>query len=568
MAVQYVRSMIKTAVVFLGLALPACVYAQISRYRENRTHTYASLTEQYEQLASIPGAGLKSLAVSDAGFPVYYLDMGNPEGLPVLIMNGIHPGEPDGIEASLLCARKWLTDPAWKEVLSKLRIMIIPSYNVDGMHNRGCCSRVNQDGPEEYGFRGNALNLDMNRDFTKSDSRITRGVEALFRDARPCVFIDNHVSNGADYQYTMTLLPTHPDKLSPVLGNYLRNAMLPELYRQMQNAGEEMCPYVHTKGNTPESGIMGFLDIPRFSSGFASLHNCLGFVTETHMLKPFPDRVEATMTFMDVMLQYCAENATVIRENVSKAEKYDRESPYLPLNWETDTSRYSTFMFKGYQSVYETSPVTLLPQLHYDRNVPVEFPVKYYEYARVTDSIKKPAYYIVPDAYREVVARLQDHGIPVEEFYGNGPLEVWAYRITDYKTVGNPYEGHYLHHSVVTEKNRVQVSLSGKYYKVYTGTIHDRLIVSLLEPRAVDGFFAWNFFDGILQQKEWFSDYVWEGLAAGVLAKDRQLEKEFREKQKNDAAFAADAFAQLYWIYKRSPYYESTYRLYPVYRME
>lgn len=558
----------KTFIVFLALFLPVCLYAQVSQYKENKTHTYTSLLEQYRQLEKIPGAVLVQFTTSDAGLPVYYLSIGNPDGLPVLIMNGIHPGEPDGIEASLLCARKWLTDPAWKEVLSKLRIMIIPSYNVDGMQNRGCCSRVNQDGPEEYGFRGNALNLDMNRDFTKSDSRITRGVEALFRDVRPCVFIDNHVSNGADYQYTMTLLPTHPDKLSPVLGRYLRNDMLPELYRQMQNAGEDMCPYVNTKGDTPESGIMGFLDIPRFSSGFASLRNCLGFVVETHMLKPFPDRVEATMTFMEVMLHYCAENAAVIRQNVLNAGMNDMKNPYLPLNWETDTGRYSTFMFKGYQSVYETSPVTLLPQLYYDRNAPVEFPVKYYEYARVTDSVKKPDYYLVPAAYREVVERLKDHGIPLEEFHGNGPMDIWAYRIRDYKTVSNPYEGHYLHHSIVTEKIRMQVTLSGTYYKVHTGTIHDRLIVSLLEPRAVDGFFAWNFFDGVLQQKEWFSDYVWEGLAAEVLAKDRQLEKEFREKQKNDPAFAADAFAQLYWIYQRSPYYEPTYRLYPVYRVE
>lgn len=43
-------------------------------------------------------------------------------------------------------------------------------YNVGGMMNRSSSSRANQDGPEEYGFRGNSQNLDLNRDFIKMDS--------------------------------------------------------------------------------------------------------------------------------------------------------------------------------------------------------------------------------------------------------------------------------------------------------------------------------------------------------------------------------------------------------------
>jgi hypothetical protein len=32
------------------------------------------------------------------------------------------------------------------------------------MLNRNSTSRTNQNGPEEYGFRGNARNFDLNRD--------------------------------------------------------------------------------------------------------------------------------------------------------------------------------------------------------------------------------------------------------------------------------------------------------------------------------------------------------------------------------------------------------------------
>ena len=100
-------------------------------------------------------------------------------------------------------------------------IVIIPVYNVGGALNRGSYSRANQNGPEAYGFRGNARNLDLNRDFIKCDSRNARSFNRLFNQWKPDVFVDTHTSNGADYQYVMTLISTQKDRLGGALGEFL-----------------------------------------------------------------------------------------------------------------------------------------------------------------------------------------------------------------------------------------------------------------------------------------------------------------------------------------------------------
>jgi hypothetical protein len=93
-------------------------------------------------------------------------------------------------------------------------ISTIPIYNI-GALNRNSTTRANQDGPEIYGFRGNGRNYDLNRDFIKSDTKNTKSFAELFHKLNPDVFIDNHVSNGADYQYKLTYIMTQQNQLGP-----------------------------------------------------------------------------------------------------------------------------------------------------------------------------------------------------------------------------------------------------------------------------------------------------------------------------------------------------------------
>jgi len=89
-----------------------------------------------------------------------------------------------------------------------------------------------------------------------------------------------------------------------------------------------------------------------------------------------------------------------------------------------------------------------------------------------------------------------------------------------------------------------------------------------LEPQAPDSYFAWNYFDGILQQKEGFSDYVFEDYAADWLNKNPNKKNEFESMKKQDEAFAKNAWAQLQWIYQQTELYEPTHNRYPVYRLD
>lgn len=225
---------------------------------------YTSLTKSYSQ------AKLLSYGTTDFGKPLHVLVLSRDKIFDpisvrkankriLLINNGIHPGEPEGIDASMMLARDLLKDNLLpKDVV----ICIIPVYNIDGSFNRTGTSRANQNGPVAYGFRGNSKNYDLNRDFIKSDSQNSLAFQQIFNTWQPEIFVDTHTSNGADYQYTMTLIPTHKDKMNPILAGYLNKTMLPSLYEKMAAVGYEMTPYVNSVEETPDEGITGFLESP------------------------------------------------------------------------------------------------------------------------------------------------------------------------------------------------------------------------------------------------------------------------------------------------------------------
>ena len=145
---------------------------------------------------------------------------------------------------------------------------------------------------------------------------------------------------------------------------------------------------------------------------------------------------------------------------------------------------------------------------------------------------------------------------------------VTAYHIDNYETTPHPYEKHYLHRNVQITPNQVSMRFSEGDYYIPLNQTAKRYLVETLEPTAPDAFFAWNYFDGILQQKEGYSSYVFEDIAADLLKKNPELKKQLEEKRKSDPAFAADGAAQLDFVYKHSPYFEQSYLRYPVYRVE
>ncbi len=173
----------------------------------------------------------------------------------MLILNGIHPGEPDGIDASMMFLKDILINRDKNPEYNNLLLSIIPIYNIGGALNRNSTSRVKQVGPESYGFRGNAQNYDLNRDFIKMDTKNSFAFVEIFQLIKPDVFIDTHVSNGADYQYNLIHLSTQHNKLPQDLDDYLIEEMIPDMEERMTNLKNEPIPYVNVFNKTPDEGF-------------------------------------------------------------------------------------------------------------------------------------------------------------------------------------------------------------------------------------------------------------------------------------------------------------------------
>jgi hypothetical protein len=327
-----------------------------------------------------------------------------------------------------------------------------------------------------------------------------------------------------------------------------------------------MTPYVYAR-NTPDGGIAAFLDLPRYSSGYAALHNTLSFIAEAHMLKPFAQRVRASYALMDALIRAVYDDHARIAAARAAAVEHTIRKDSFALDWRLDANLKDSLMFKGYAAKYKPSAVSGQDRLYYDREAPYEKMIPYFPHYRATATVRKPVAYLIPQAYREVADRLRWNGVQVRRLTGAVAPELEFYYIRDYETTDRPYEGHYLHSNVQVEAVRLQRSFRPGDYVVYTDQPVNRYLVETLEPQGADSFFAWNFFDGILMQKEYFSAYVFEDLAAQYLAADPALRAALEKRKAEDAEFAASARAQLRFIYERSPHYEPTYNLYPVGRM-
>jgi len=512
---------------------------------------------------------------TDAGKPLHIVTF-NPEGEQsfakisktksiLLTNNGIHPGESDGIDATMMLFRDLIT----KKIMPPMNVVIvtIPIYNIGGSLNRNSTSRTNQNGPEEYGFRGNARNYDLNRDFIKNDTENAKSFAKIFHLIQPDVFIDNHVSNGADYQYTLTHLFTQHNKLGGTLGKYLNDYLQPELEKQLKTKKRDITPYVNVFNRVPESGFSQFMDYPRYSTGYTTLFNVLGMMVETHMLKPYKQRVEGTYDLMQSMIKIVDKQSDKIKalrkdyyKSIYAQEKYT-------LDWKADKDKSTTFDFKGYEGTMIDSKVTNGKRLKYDRSKPFTKPVKYQNYFIPSVNITIPKAYIIPQGWHKVIALLKLNQVEMEQISVNSMYEVESYKITDYDTKKAPYEGHYMH-----SKTQVETSFSYHQFRkgdyiVKTNQAAIRYIIETLEPQAPDSFFNWNFFDTILQQKEGFSPYVFEDIAEDILKNNPKLQEKFNQKLKADKDFSANWYLQLDWIHKHSKYYEKAHRQYPVYRV-
>lgn len=541
------------------------------------TSTYQETIAFYMKLArDFPEINIHTIGKTDSGYPLHMVTF-NPDGdfnlenvrkekAIILINNGIHPGESDGIDATMLLYRDLATKilPSPKNTV----LVTIPIYNIGGALNRNSTSRANQNGPKEYGFRGNARNYDLNRDFIKMDTKNAQSFANIFHRVKPDVFVDNHVSNGADYQYTLTHLFTQHNKLGGSLGKYLHQEFMPGLEKSLADKKWDITPYVNVFNVPPEMGFNQFMDHPRYSTGYTTLWNTLGLMVETHMLKPYDQRVEGTYQLMESLVRLVEKEHDSIKKLRKEAQEKMLALTEYHFSWQVDTTQHSLLQFKGYEAERLLSKVTGLPRLKYDRDKPFTKETVYRDYYLPLDTITIPEAYIINQSWQSIMDRLDANHIHYSRLDKDTSLTVDGYKILSYETRKSPYEGHYLHYDTKVEKCTKIVQFRAGDVVIPTQQIGIRYLLETLEPHAVDSFFNWNFFDTVLQQKEGFSPYVFEDVALEMLQNDSILRQNFEAKKALDKSFSENWYAQLDWLFQQSKYLEDAYLTYPVYRVE
>ena len=546
-------------------------YKETSTYEEGIAF-YTALSQMSEQV-SITAHG-----PTDSGLPLHLVLISSDKDFDInsnrlkgksilLINNAIHPGEPDGVEASQMLARDIVTNKKLNKLLDNTLIAIIPFYNIGGALNRNTGSRTNQNGPTEKGFRGNARNYDLNRDFIKNDTYNSRSFSQIFQLLDPDVLIDTHVSNGADYQYVLSMVTPQSDKLGDPLKSYFDKKMMPSLYSKMQETAYEMTPYVNVWGSTPDKGWSQFFESARYSSGYAALFQTIGFQSETHMLKSFESRTWATYEFIKAVITFLDEDGETLTEIRSLAKQAIAIQTEFPIDWTLDRTDSLMIEFKGYEATYPESAISGQKRLKYDRDKPFTSMVPYYNRYKPTVVVTKPEYYVVPKAWKRVIEAMERNNIHMMTLKSDSSLLAEVYYIEDYKSRKAPWEGHYFHNQVEISKHKESIGLQAGDVLIPVNQAKNRYIVETLEPEATDSFFRWNFFDSMLQMKEGFSSYVFEDEAIEILKLNPELKKKLEQRKATDEQFKNSGYAQLRFIWMHTDHKEPSFMRYPIYRV-
>lgn len=490
----------------------------------------------------------------------------------VLVQNGIHSGEIDGNEACLALARDVAVTGEKASLLDHAILVVIPIYNVDGHAQANPYNRINQDGPDEMGWRATGQNLNLNRDYIKADAPETRDFLALFDAWNPDLYIDNHVTDGADFQYDVLYTIESTGYVARSVGAYIDDVFQPHVRPAMERDGHVVESYFLLRDETDlAKGIERMVFPPRFSNGFGAIRNRPTILVETHMLKSFRVRIKATYDLVVETLVEINRDPEALRRAVAEADaetvalgaSYD-PARRLPLRLAVDdTSR--TIRFRGVEYHNDTSDVSGAPRVLYG-TAPHEFDVALHDHFKVTADVAPPLAYVVPPAWAEVVERLRAHGLKLERLEAPVTADFETYRIENPKWSPGPFEGR---HPVRFDARPVveRRTLPAGSVVVRLDQPLAKVAVHLLEPAAPDSLAAWGFFDATLEQKEYAEGYVLEALARKMLDADPALKEEFEAKLEHDPEFKASPEARLNFFYRRSPFWDPRIGAYPVVRV-
>lgn len=510
------------------------------------------------------------IASNDQAFtPAQLLETGKPL---LLAHAGIHAGEIDGKDAGLMLLRDMTVKASKKALLSSVNFLFIPILNVDGHERKSPYNRINQRGPVEMGWRTNARNQNLNRDFTKLDTAGVRALVRVFDEWKPSLYLDLHVTDGADYQYDITFGGNGRDGWSPAIGNWIEDVYRPAITADLAASGHEPGGLIFAvNGQDMSDGFLTWTGDPRFSNGYGDAAHLPAVLVENHSLKPYKRRVLGTYVLLESTLSLLGKESQSLKQATLKDR--NRRPEAIPLGFEKDENQVlKTREFKGIGSFRFPGEASGSEVVRWTGKNKTEVLPEVF-IAKPTVMMDVPEAYIIPAAWADVVNRVRLHGIEVEHL--DEPVSVVAelYRLPDAAIATasawtpNPFEGHIRIDSGEPVKEVLEVTFPAGSYRIATDQPKGELLMLMLEPQAPDSFFQWGFFLEIFSRTEYAEPYVLEPLAMRMLENDPLLKQKFEARLEGDAEFASSSYQRLMWFYRQTPFYDQRHLLYPVARI-
>ncbi|MCO7223357.1 M14 family metallopeptidase [Pleionea sp. CnH1-48] len=479
----------------------------------------------------------------------------------LLIQAGIHSGEIDGKDAGFMLLRDIIHGNKGA-LLDGVNILFVPILSVDGHERRSPLNRVNQRGPDNMGWRTNASNLNLNRDYAKLDTPELQHIIRAINIWQPDLYYDAHVTDGADYQYDITYGFNADFGDSPSISRWLEQRLRPSVDKALAANGHLGGPLIFSVDSMDfKKGISGWTASPRFSNGYGDLRQLPTVLIENHSLKPYKQRVLGTYVMFEETLKLLARDGKNLRKAI--AEDRARRPAKQVLKWKTDVNNPELITLKGMEYKTDIDKVTGLPY--------VEWTGKPYDYEKLpvywsrlpAVEVKTPRSFYIPAQYTQVIERLKIHGVDMEVLPKAMTIKATQLSAKDFKLAEKPFEGRQMVNSTFDSSQGSFVLPAGSM-KVKTDQPLGRLVVGLLDPRGPDSFFSWGFFNSIFQRTEYIENYVLIPMARELFAEQPELKQAFEQKKQSDKEFAENTRAQMQWIYRHSPFYDRAYLKYPV----
>ncbi len=478
----------------------------------------------------------------------------------------IHAGEPDGKDAGFMLFRDFVTDKNITKYLENVSVVFIPIFNVDGHERWSAYNRINQNGPTEMGWRTNANNLNLNRDYIKAEAPETKAWIGLFNKLDPDFFIDCHVTDGADYIYPITYGIEINGNMDSNITKWQRNIYLPEITSSMEKANYPIFHYVSFREwHNIESGLESWVTAPMLSNGYTAMVNCPGLLIESHMLKDYKTRVFATYKMLEYTLQILNNTGKELKKYKKEADLYSSSDEFRkkPFPLEFNFTKDSTMVeFKGMEYTQEKSDLTGGKWFKFGKTIK-NYKLPYFNNIKPITFADLPKYYVVPKQWAFIEDLLIIHNIKYTKTKNDTAINVKTYIFNNVQFGATPYEGRQRVSSFEIDTTTIKMELAKGSILVPVNQAKSRLIAHIFEPMSDASLLKFGYFNTIFEQKEYGESYVLEPLAREML-KDPKIKEAYETEVKNNSNYPKDPDAILNWFYSHSQYKDIQQNIYPI----